>query len=107
MKRPITAIGISLIIGCLTQAVILNPAYGADRKPAPTRLPTDPGTPALIPAGPNAAALAKSAQKKTSPSACTLFGKECVPDNPVGACMVSSEGTCRIWHQYGGQLDLR
>ena len=24
------------------------------------------------------------------------------PDNPVGACMVSSEGTCRIWHQYGG-----
>jgi len=42
-----------------------------------------------------------------SPSACSLFGKECVPDNPVGACMVSSEGTCRIWHQYGGQLDLR
>jgi enterochelin esterase-like enzyme len=66
MKRPITAIGISLIIGCLTQAVILNPAYGADRKPAPTRLPTDPGTPALIPAGTNAAALAKSAQKKTA-----------------------------------------
>jgi hydrogenase expression/formation protein HypD len=25
-----------------------------------------------------------------------------VPDAPVGACMVSSEGTCRIWHQYGG-----
>jgi len=42
-----------------------------------------------------------------SPSACRLFGKECVPDNPVGACMVSNEGTCRIWHQYGGQLDLR
>lgn len=42
-----------------------------------------------------------------SPSACALFGKDCVPDNPVGACMVSSEGTCRIWHQYGGQLDLR
>ena len=42
-----------------------------------------------------------------SPSACPLFGKECVPDNPVGACMVSTEGTCRIWHQYGGQLDLR
>ncbi len=42
-----------------------------------------------------------------SPSACPLFGKECVPDSPVGACMVSTEGTCRIWHQYGGQLDLR
>jgi hydrogenase expression/formation protein HypD len=37
-----------------------------------------------------------------SPSDCRLFGKECVPDAPVGACMVSSEGTCRIWHQYGG-----
>ena len=64
MKRPITAIGISLILGCLSQAVNLNPAYGADRKPAPTRLPTEPGTPALIPAGPNAEALARAAQKK-------------------------------------------
>jgi hydrogenase expression/formation protein HypD len=42
-----------------------------------------------------------------SPSDCTLFGKECVPDNPVGACMVSSEGTCKIWHQYGGHPDLQ
>jgi len=42
-----------------------------------------------------------------SPSSCSLFGKQCEPDNPVGACMVSTEGTCRIWHQYGGQLDLR
>ena len=37
-----------------------------------------------------------------SPGDCPLFGKECVPDAPVGACMVSSEGTCRIWHEYGG-----
>jgi len=37
-----------------------------------------------------------------SPDRCPLFGKECVPDSPVGACMVSSEGTCRIWHEYGG-----
>jgi hydrogenase expression/formation protein HypD len=43
----------------------------------------------------------------TSPLACKLFGRECVPANPVGACMVSSEGTCRIWHQYGGVPDLR
>lgn len=41
------------------------------------------------------------------PKNCALFGKECVPENPVGACMVSSEGTCRIWHQYGGHFDLR
>ena len=41
-----------------------------------------------------------------SPTDCTLFGKACVPESPVGACMVSSEGTCRIWHQYGGHPDL-
>jgi len=43
----------------------------------------------------------------TDPHACRLFGRECVPSNPVGACMVSTEGTCRIWHQYGGVPDLR
>ncbi|KPK82612.1 MAG: hydrogenase assembly protein HupF [Gemmatimonas sp. SM23_52] len=41
-----------------------------------------------------------------SPSDCELFGKECDPENPVGACMVSSEGTCKIWYQYGGRPDL-
>ncbi len=41
------------------------------------------------------------------PKDCALFGKQCVPENPVGACMVSTEGTCRIWHQYGGHVDLR
>jgi hydrogenase expression/formation protein HypD len=41
-----------------------------------------------------------------SPTDCKLYGRECVPDKPVGACMVSSEGTCRIWHQYGGHPDL-
>jgi hydrogenase expression/formation protein HypD len=37
-----------------------------------------------------------------TPADCRLFGAECVPDTPVGACMVSTEGTCRIWQQYGG-----
>jgi hydrogenase expression/formation protein HypD len=41
-----------------------------------------------------------------SPTDCRLFGEECLPDTPVGACMVSSEGTCKIWHQYGGHPDL-
>src|ERR1041385_590453 len=48
--------------------VCLLCATAAERKPAPTRLPTAPGTPALIPAGPNTEALAKAALKK-SPSA--------------------------------------
>lgn len=42
-----------------------------------------------------------------APTDCSLYGKQCHPDAPVGACMVSSEGTCRIWHQYGGVPDLR
>jgi hydrogenase expression/formation protein HypD len=41
-----------------------------------------------------------------SPHDCVLFGKACLPHTPVGACMVSSEGTCRIWHEYGGHPDL-
>jgi hydrogenase expression/formation protein HypD len=40
------------------------------------------------------------------PSDCELFGEECLPDSPVGACMVSTEGSCRIWHTYGGVPDL-
>lgn len=42
-----------------------------------------------------------------TPHDCALFGKACVPETPVGACMVSSEGQCRIWHTYGGTPDLR
>jgi hydrogenase expression/formation protein HypD len=40
------------------------------------------------------------------PTDCALFGKQCVPESPLGACMVSSEGSCRIWHAYGGVPDL-
>ncbi|HLE21385.1 MAG TPA: hydrogenase formation protein HypD [Vicinamibacteria bacterium] len=43
----------------------------------------------------------------SSPTQCKLFGGDCVPETPVGACMVSSEGTCKIWYQYGGHPDLR
>ena len=34
---------------------------------------------------------------KIKPSECPLFLKACTPQNPVGACMVSMEGTCRVW----------
>ena len=42
----------------------------------------------------------------TKPTDCPLYGKQCTPESPVGACMVSSEGACRIWQQYGGHPDL-
>jgi hydrogenase expression/formation protein HypD len=36
------------------------------------------------------------------PNDCKLFGKGCTPEHPVGACMVSSEGACAAYYQYGG-----
>lgn len=37
------------------------------------------------------------------PTACKLFGKVCTPEEPVGACMVSVEGTCAAFYKYGGR----
>jgi hydrogenase expression/formation protein HypD len=34
---------------------------------------------------------------KIKPKDCPMFLKACTPAKPVGACMVSSEGTCRVW----------
>jgi len=34
------------------------------------------------------------------PSDCRLFAKACTPGSPVGPCMVSHEGACKIWHMY-------
>ncbi|MEW6350318.1 MAG: hydrogenase formation protein HypD [Thermodesulfobacteriota bacterium] len=36
-----------------------------------------------------------------TPNQCGLFGRECTPDDPVGPCMVSSEGTCAAYYKYG------
>jgi len=35
------------------------------------------------------------------PVDCKLFGSVCTPDNPVGSCMVSSEGACAAHYSYG------
>ncbi len=36
-----------------------------------------------------------------TPEQCPLFKKVCTPENPIGACMVSSEGTCAAYYKYG------
>ncbi|MEO0161178.1 MAG: hydrogenase formation protein HypD [candidate division WOR-3 bacterium] len=36
-----------------------------------------------------------------TPPECPLFGRRCTPQNPVGACMVSSEGSCAAYYRYG------
>ena len=38
---------------------------------------------------------------RMQPTDCRLFGAQCRPSTPVGACMVSTEGVCRIWHEHG------
>ncbi len=43
-------------------------------------------------------------QGKCKPSDCPVFGKVCTPLHPVGACMVSGEGACSAFYQYGGNL---
>ena len=40
-------------------------------------------------------------QGKCKPSDCKVFGKVCTPQHPVGACMVSGEGACSAYYQYG------
>jgi len=35
-----------------------------------------------------------------NPKDCKLFAKACTPQNPVGACMVSSEGSCHAYYKY-------
>lgn len=35
------------------------------------------------------------------PTDCPLFGKACAPEHPVGACMVSTEGSCAAYYKYG------
>ncbi len=35
------------------------------------------------------------------PSECPMFGTACTPESPVGACMVSTEGSCAAYYRYG------
>lgn len=40
------------------------------------------------------------------PQECKIFGTVCTPENPVGSCMVSSEGACAAHYTYGRYRDL-
>ena len=43
---------------------------------------------------------------KAKPFDCKVFGKACTPTNPMGSCMVSSEGACAAYFKYG-KLSLK
>ncbi len=38
-----------------------------------------------------------------TPLDCKLFGRGCTPETPIGACMVSEEGTCAAYYRYGAR----
>jgi hydrogenase expression/formation protein HypD len=40
------------------------------------------------------------------PHDCPAFGKQCTPENPLGATMVSAEGACAAYYAYGRHLKL-
>jgi hydrogenase expression/formation protein HypD len=40
------------------------------------------------------------------PQDCKLFGTVCTPENPIGSCMVSSEGACAAHYTYGRYKDV-
>ena len=41
------------------------------------------------------------------PHDCPAFGRECTPQSPLGATMVSSEGACAAYYAYGRHLEQR
>jgi hydrogenase expression/formation protein HypD len=44
---------------------------------------------------------------KIYPNECRLFGTACQPRHPIGPCMVSDEGACRIWWSGGIREPLK
>lgn len=41
------------------------------------------------------------------PWECKVFGTACTPENPIGTCMVSSEGACAAYYKYARQRSLK
>jgi hydrogenase expression/formation protein HypD len=41
------------------------------------------------------------------PHDCPAFGKQCTPEHPLGATMVSAEGACAAYYAYGRHLEKR
>jgi len=60
------------------------------------------GVPVVYSPGRTACRCGDVLKGKILPDGCPLFGKTCVPEEPYGPCMVSSEGTCAAFYKYGG-----
>ena len=86
-------------IGVIAQSgYALKPALAAHdaRHQLPLVTPAQPGKD--LPPGCDCARVVLG---KISPPACRLYGTACRPASPIGPCMVSDEGACRIWWTVG------
>lgn len=52
--------------------------------------------------GPEGCRCGEVLQGLAEPTDCPLFAGACTPYEPIGPCMVSSEGTCAAYYKYGG-----
>ena len=87
--------GVGTVVG---SGLRLRPDLVAEGFDAATRFPVDL-PPSREPAG---CICGEILCGTADPSDCPLFGTTCTPEDPVGACMVSSEGTCAAWYRYRG-----
>ena len=58
------------------------------------------GIPGIRVTDPKAAQCGEVLKGVLKPAQCKLFGNECTPEHPVGALMVSSEGSCAAFYNY-------
>ena len=58
------------------------------------------GVPGVSVTDPQAAQCGEVLKGVLKPVQCKLFGRECAPEHPVGALMVSSEGSCAAYYHY-------
>ncbi|HET8840641.1 MAG TPA: hypothetical protein VFN35_04200, partial [Ktedonobacteraceae bacterium] len=57
--------------------------------------------PGIRVADPRACQCGEVLQGAIKPWECKVFGTACTPETPVGTCMVSSEGACAAYYNYG------
>lgn len=60
-------------------------------------------TPNLRIADPKACQCGEVLKGVIKPNDCKVFGSLCTPETPIGSCMVSSEGACAAYYNYGRQ----
>jgi hydrogenase expression/formation protein HypD len=77
------------------------PRSGLGVRPDWAELSSEPPDPAVPSAESTACRCTEVLRGLVRPTDCPLFGRACVPESPVGACMVSSEGACSALYKYG------